>query len=223
MYNDPTLSNTAPASPYADFSPYAYVPSIPPPPPKQKHSKRKIALIVISMLLISIGVVSLFFYSLGKYEVSNRSGSTPTMTYTPLSPPYTAMDIINDFTSNNLSVSNVTSQSLNKFLDGWGTGVYGSSESIVTTQPISSVFFRDPTACVGPCDTQGDMFLAIYGNETDAQASLDQVRNWANFVNSCGCGPYLIPNDDIQHGRCLLITYEPPTSGYALIEEKSCI
>lgn len=224
MHSDPTAHNSTPVYQYQyNYTPYPTNPGTPPPPPIEKRSKGKIILLILAILLaMSVdGVVS---YVAGKFSASHTSTlPTITVTTTSLSSTYRANDILNDFTANGLPVRDLSAMTLNKYLDGWGTGEYAQSEGMVTTQPSSSYFFHDPTVCVGPCDTEEDMFLAVYTTTTDAQTSLTQVQQWTNYISGCNCNPYQMPNDDIQHGRCLLITYQPLTSGYALMEDKYCI
>jgi hypothetical protein len=239
------LEPTLPANPYEQTIPYE-LPPIPPPPKVRRNWLRGIAIIGhILIVLLGLGIFGLVAFYAGRISTTGTH-TTVTPTQAPLLTPtativptltaaavptpaiptnYTASAIINDFTANGLPVSQVNySISLNHFLDGWTTDdAHGHSESAVTTQPESSVFFRDPTVCVSACDTQGDTFLAVYNSTGDAQSSLAQVKSWTEYVNNCHCGPHTIPNNDIQQGRCLLITNEPFTSEYAQIEDKYCI
>lgn len=85
------------------------------------------------------------------------------------------------------------------------------------------MFFRDPTVCVGAYDTERDTLLGVYNSITDAQASHNEVQQYTQYTNSSGNIPYSVPADDIQQGRCLLITYDAPTSGYAQTVDKYCV
>jgi hypothetical protein len=149
--------------------------------------------------------------------------SVPTVLLTPtLNQNYTAADIMNDFHTNGLPTSQEDyTQSLNQFLDAFGGT--GTSELTVKTLPTSYVFFRDPTVCVGGCDTGGDTWLGVYSSVTDAQASHNEVEQYTQYTNNAGNIPYQLPADDIQQGRCLLITYDAPTTGYAQVVDKYCI
>jgi hypothetical protein len=61
---------------------------------------------------------------------------------------------------------------------------------------------------------KGNTWLGVYNSVTDAQASHNEVQQYTQYTNSSGNIPYSVPADDIQQGRCLLITYDAPTSGY---------
>jgi len=239
------LEPTVLANPYEQTIPYELPPS--PPPPKVRHNwLRGIAVIGhILIVLLALSAFGLVAFYAGRISTTGihaavtptqaplltRSATkVPTSIATAVTTPaiatnYTASAIINDFKANGLPVSQENySISLNQFLDGWTTDdAHSHSESAVTTQPESSIFFRDPTVCVSACNTQGDTFLAVYNSTGDAQSSLAQVKSWTEYVNNCNCGPHTIPNDDIQQGRCLLITYGPPTNEYAQIENKYCV
>src|SRR6266849_4649269 len=146
---------------YETTTPYD-IPPIPPPPPKPRHNWLKGIVIigVVLLVVVSTGIFGLITYYVGRASIAvtpiprlsplatSQGSSSTVIVETPISAlptGYTVADIINDFTSNGLPVSQVSySISLNKFLDGWaGDDAHNHSESMVTTQPQSSVFFRD--------------------------------------------------------------------------------
>jgi hypothetical protein len=166
-------------------------------------------------------------------DTATASVPTPTPTLAPTPTPtknisYTAATIMQDFTANGLPTSQINyTMTLNKYLDSYSdlNNPYSNvqpSENSVTTMPTSYVFFIDPENTAGThgpnCDA--NEWLGVFSSVGDAQNSSAEIASYDGRYSGNDCP---LPYNALQYGRCVLVTYTSPTSGYAQVVKADCV
>ena len=239
---------TEPTQP-ADYSRYEStqtgIPPIPPPPPNTRRPwwhigvpvlmvVALVALILVSNVALSKQPVPATHIDPGATQAADTAtASVPTPTLAPTPTPaknisYTAATIMQDFTANGLPTSQINyTMTLNKYLDSYSdlNNSYSNvqpSENSVTTMPTSYVFFIDPENTAGThgpnCDA--NEWLAVFSGVGDAQNSSAEIASYDGRYTGNDCP---LPYNALQYGRCVLVTYTSPTSGYAQVVKADCV